>query len=424
MRSTVETASLDREIHLGFTGWTVPAMTTAEQPPAARSPRSLQPARRPADRAPAGWRGWLISGVSVSAVLLGSQTLAASSPVRSDVRLLLPSEGLLAGLGDGLRRGYNLAMEDARRCGAVPPSLQLGWLPPGADPQTPLLAAPSSALLVAPPAAPLAAYGQLAQQLRLQVLLPLQRGQSLEGLPQLRGSDRLWPLLPGRNLEVDRLVQALRQEKIRRVMVVRDRRAESRSLTERFVAGFANAGGVVIGPGSAPMVVAGDDAAALRQLENEADWYRPPALVVIAEPGGQLQEAVRQAQWPPTLMLAWTSPVSGALDVEQIGVHPQSRGPGWAGFAERFQRRWGYEPGVVESAGYDSGLVAALASVKTAGQPGWDLNWLSAKARPQPLCTALKLRAQGGKVRPQAASSAFDLGPGQPPSASLQLSRG
>jgi hypothetical protein len=360
----------------------------------------------------------------VGAVLLGSQALAASSPLRSDVRLLLPSEGLLAGLGDGLRRGYNLAMEDARRCGAVPPSLQLGWLPPGADPQTPLLDAPRSALLIAPPAAPLPAYGRVAQQLRLQVLLPLQRGQSLEGLPQLRGSDRLWPLLPGRSLEVDRLVKALRQEKIRRVMVVRDRSTESRSLTERFVAGFANAGGVVIGPGSAPMVVAGDDAAAMRQLENEADWYRPPALVVIAEPGGSLQQAVREAQWPPTLTLAWTAPVSKQLAVEQIGVKPQSRGPAWAGFAERFQQRWGYEPGVVESAGYDSGLMAALASVPAAGRRGWDLSWFSANARPQPLCTALRQRAAGAKVRPEAASSAFDLSPGVPPSATLQLSRG
>ena len=396
-------------------------MTTAEQPPAARS---LQPGTRPAPAAAAGWRSWLISGVSVSAVLLGSQTLAASSPLRSDVRLLLPSEGLLAGLGDGLRRGYNLAMEEARRCGAEIPSLQVGWLPPGTEPQTHLLAAPRSALLVAPPAAPLPAFGRVAQQLRLQVLLPLQRGQSLEGLPQLRGSDRLWPLLPGRSLEVDRLVQALRQEKIRRVMVVRDRRAESRSLTDRFVAGFANAGGVVIGPGSAPMVVAGDDAEAMRRLENEADWYRPPALVVIGEPGGQLHEAVRQAQWPPTLMLAWTAPVSGALAVEQIGVKPQSRGPSWAGFAERFQRRWGYEPGVVESAGYDSGLMAALASVPAGGRRGWDLSWFNAKARPQPLCTALRQRAAGAKVRPEAASSAFDLSPGVPPTATLQLSRG
>ena len=186
----------------------------------------------------------------VAAVLLGSQTLAASTPLRSDVRLLLPSEGLLAGLGDGLRRGYSVAMEESRRCGLQPPSLQVGWLPPGADPQAPIGAAPRSHLLVAPPAAPLPAYGLLAEQQQLTVLLPLQRGVSLDGLAQLRGSDRLWPLMPGRSLEADRLAQALLADGIKRVMVVRDRSAESKALTDRFVASFANGKGDVIGRAS------------------------------------------------------------------------------------------------------------------------------------------------------------------------------
>lgn len=370
------------------------------------------------------WSRILLGVVSVSAVVVGSQTLAASTPLRSDVRMLLPSEGLLAGLGDGLRRGYGLAMEETRRCGLTPPSLQVGWLPPGTDPRQPVAAAPRSALLVAPPAAPLQVYGVLADQQRLNVLLPLQRGISLEGLPQLRGSDRLWPLMPGRSLEADRLAQALRAEKIRRVMVVRDRSAESRSLTDRFVAGFSNGNGAVIGPTSAPIVINADDSAALRQLEADVDWYRPPALVVITQPGSPLAEALRTASWPETVLLAWTAPVAGPMPVDQIGVNPLGRGLAWQRFAERFQQRWGYQPGVVESAGYDSGLMAALASVPVAGRPGWDLSWFSANARPQPLCTALRVRATGAKVRPEAASSAFDLGPGVPPTATLQLSRG
>ena len=199
----------------------------------------------------AGWPRQLGLVAGIAAALLGSQTLAASSPLRSDVRLLLPSEGLLAGLGDGLRRGYSLAMEESRSCGVQPPSLQVGWLPPGADPQTPVGAAPRSHLLVAPPAAPLPAYGLLAEQQRLSVLLPLQRGVSLEGLPQLRGSDRLWPLMPGRSLEADRLAQALLADRIKRVIVVRDRSAESKALTDRFVASFANGKGDVIGPTAA-----------------------------------------------------------------------------------------------------------------------------------------------------------------------------
>jgi len=363
-----------------------------------------------------------VAGITAS--LLGSQTLAASTPMRSDVRLLLPSEGLLAGLGDGLRRGYSVAMEESRSCGIQPPSLQVGWLPPGTDPRAPVGAAPRSHLLVAPPAAPLPAYGLLAEQQRLSVLLPLQRGVSLDRLPQLRGSDRLWPLMPGRSLEADRLAQALLAERIQRVMVVRDRSAESRALTKRFVASFANGKGEVIGPTAAPLSLQGDDTAGMAQLVGDVDWYRPPALVVITQPGSELARAVRAASWPPTLLLAWSAPVEKPLTVEQIGVNPLSRGPGWTSFAQRFEQRWGYKPGVVESAGYDSGLMSSLASVQAGGRSGWDLQWFSANAKPQPLCTALQLRAQGAKVRPQGASSQFDLGPAVPPSAQLQLSRG
>ena len=396
-------------------------MTTTEQASTALRPalRALAAVEQPQ---PIG-SGRVVTGLVIAAVLLGSQTLAASAPLRSDVRLLLPSEGLLAGLGDGLRRGYGLAMEQSAICGITPPTLQLGWLPPGADPAAPLRAASRSALLVAPPAAPLEAYGHLADQQRLTVLLPLQRGRSLEGLPQLRGSDRLWPLVPGRSLEVDRLAQALLSEGIKRVMVVRDRTAESKALSERFEASYANGNGQLIGPTAAPLAVDGTDRAALRQLVGDVDWYRPPALVVITNPGSRLEQAIQTATWPETTLLAWPFPVTAAMDQRQIGVDPLSRGPGWSAFARSFERRWGYAPGPVESAGYDTGLMAALASVRAQGQPGWNLAWFSANAKPQPLCLALKLRAQGQAVRPMGASSRLDLSPGVAPTANLQLSR-
>lgn len=55
-------------------------------------------------------------GVGLAAVLVGVQSLAASTPFPQEVLMLLPSEGLLAGVGDGLRRGYGLAMEETRAC--------------------------------------------------------------------------------------------------------------------------------------------------------------------------------------------------------------------------------------------------------------------------------------------------------------------
>jgi len=397
-------------------------MTTSEQPishtppePATDLCNSGSLSRR---------RSHALSAVGALGVILGIQSLAASTPLRSDVRMLLPSEGLLAGVGDGLRRGYELAMEESRLCGMEPPTLQVGWLPPGADPGVAIGAAPRTNLLLAPPAAPLEPYGQLADQHQLNVLLTLQRGQSLDGLPQLRGSDRLWPLMPSRSLEADRLAKALLAQQVKRVMVVRDRSTESKALSDRFEASFGNGNGQVIGPTATPLSVAGDDNTALAELATDVDWYRPPALVVITQPDSELAKALRRLQWPENLLLAWTAPVVKPLAVQQIGVSPLSRGPGWSFFATRFKQRWGYKPGLVESAGFDSGLMTALAAVRTGERQGWNLQWFSANAKAQPLCLALKLRAQGVKVRPEAASSAFDQGPGLPPSARLQLSRG
>ena len=372
---------------------------------------------------PLGGRSQLLGAVGVVAVLLGTQTLAASTPQPSDVRLLLPSEGLLAGLGDGLRRGYGLAMEQSRSCGITPPSLQLGWLPPGTDPLPALRNASRSALLVAPPAAPLAPYGQLADQQQLTVLLPLQRGRSLEGLPQLRGSDRLWPIVPARSLEADRLAQGLLADGIRRVMVVRDPSAESRALSERFLASFSNGKGVLIGPSDEAISLDGDDKQAVAQLVGDVDWYRPPALVVITGPDSRLARSLRQAAWPEGMLLAWSFRSDQPGSNQQLGVDPLSRGPGWNRFAALFEQRWGYRPGLVESAGYDTGMIAALASVSADGRPGWDLQWFSARARPLPLCEALEQRRSGASVRPEGTTSRLDLSPGVSPGADLRLSR-
>ena len=397
-------------------------MTTAEQA-TGRAPVLSPPALAAGVGRSKPGSGRLGTAIAVAAVLVGTQTLAASGPLGADVRLLLPSEGLLAGLGDGLRRGYGLAMQHSAICGTRPPTLELGWLPPGADPSAAIRASARSALLVAPPAAPLEAYGPLAEQQRLTVLLPLQRGRSLEGLPQLRGSDRLWPLVPGRSLEADRLAQALLSDGLRRVMVVRDRSAESRALGERFVNSYANGNGQVIGPTGAAIALQPDDQAALRQLAEDVDWYRPPALVVITSPGSALEQAIRRTPWPETTLLAWPFPVGAAMAQRQIGVDPLSRGPGWGAFARSFERRWGYRPGLVESAGYDTGLMAALAAVPAQGQRGWGLQWFNANAKAQPLCRALRLRRQGASVRPLAATSRLDLSAAVPPTANLQISR-
>ncbi len=365
----------------------------------------------------------LLQATGLAAALLGSQSLAASSPQAADVRLLLPSEGQLAGIGDGLRRGYSLAMEQSRACGLRPPSLQLGWLPPGADPGPALARMARAPLLVAPPAAPLATSGQLAEQQRLTVLLPLQRGGSLERLPELPGSDLLWPVVPGRSLETDRLARGLLDDRRSRVMAVHDGSAEAQSLADRFSSSFRNGSGQLLGPTQEPMALDGGSAAALEQLAADVAWYSPQALVVFTRPGSALARAVQRRPWPEGLVIAWPFPAGPALANAQLGVDPLSRGEGWPVFERQFQQRWGYRPGVVESAGYDTGQLAALASVRSGSKAGWNLNWFNAKAEPLPLCSALKLRARVAAVRPRGAGSRLDLSPGQPPTADLRLSQ-
>jgi hypothetical protein len=269
----------------------------------------------------------------------------------------------------------------------------------------------------------LQAFGLLAEQRRLTVLLPLQRGRSLEGLPQLRGSDRLWPIVPARSLEVDRLAEALLADGVRRVMVVRDPGAEARALGERFVTTFSNGRGAVIGATGEPISIDGADPDAMRQLGGDVDWYRPPALVAITSANSVLARSIETQTWPAGLVLAWPFRVGRSLAQPQLGVDPLSRGPGWPAFAQRFQERWGYSPGLVESAGYDSGQIAALASVSAGGRQGWDLHWFKASARSLPLCAALEQRRRGAAVRPAGAGSRLDISPGVSPTASLQLSR-
>jgi hypothetical protein len=169
--------------------------------------------------------------------------------------------------------------------------------------------------------------------------------------------------------------------------------------------------------------VDGNDRAAMEQLVRDVNAYAPRSLAVFTQPGSRLAQAIESTPWPPDLVLAWPFPVTNTLVQRQMGVDPLSRGEGWAAFARAFVQRWGYAPGVVETAGYDTGVLTALASVSSQGRPGWNLGWFRNTAKPQPLCQALHQRSRGASVRPQGAGSHLDLGPAAPPSAALRLSQ-
>ncbi|NBQ21862.1 MAG: histidine kinase, partial [Synechococcaceae bacterium WB6_3B_236] len=114
--------------------------------------------------------------LGVLAAVLGVQSLGAAAPQPGDALMLLSSEGAVAGLGDGLRRGFSLAQEQAQICGAKPTQWSVGWLPPGTNPAKKLRERPLPPLLLAPAAAPLVETGLLAEDRHRQILLPLQRG--------------------------------------------------------------------------------------------------------------------------------------------------------------------------------------------------------------------------------------------------------
>lgn len=370
-------------------------------------------------------QGWSVWGVVAS--LIGVQGLVASGALSSPVLMLLPTGGPMAQANDGLRRGYALAMEEARTCDVQPPTTELGWVPPGQDPRPLFVGRTIPNLLIAPAAVSLLPYGLLAEASRMNVLFPLQRGESVQELPGQPGADQLWPVLPARSLEADRLARGLNEQDQGKAMVIHDGSLERMALAERFTETLTGGKGWVVGPTNGPLEMATADDDAIEQLLDDVSWYKPDSLVVMAAPGSALARAVADADWPANLTLVWPFPVESPLATAQLGVESLSRGVGWSRFAEAFERRFGFQPGLVEAAGYDTGQLTVLAAqtAQTAEAGGrdqaWQLNRLDAKAEPLPLCAALEAVNGESPLAVEGAASRLDLSPGLPPSAEFQL---
>jgi len=86
-----------------------------------------------------------------------------------------------------------------------------------------------------------------------------------------------------------------------------------------------------------------------------------------------------------------------------------------------FQARFGFEPGLVEAAGYDTGQLAVL-SAQVGGDDGrWQLSWLDPKAPQLELCAALKALGSGSPLAVKGAGSRLDLSPGLSPTGEIRL---
>lgn len=366
-----------------------------------------------------GLQRWRVAGVVAS--LVAVQSLAAALPQPGHALMLLPSEGPVAGLGDGLRRGFVLALEDSRRCGLPAVQWSVGWVSPDADPAALLVGRRLPPVLLAPPATPLVETGLLARDAQRQVLLTLQRGASLQQLATRPGSDRLWPVAPARTLEIDALVKSLSDADQLGFLLITDGTSDQQLLADRFLEGMRAQGGVLLGPDATARVVDPLKPEDMKLLGSDTEWFRPSSLVVMTGPDSPLMKAVLKHTWPEDVTLVWPVPPRQRSERRQVGVDEASRGPAWKTFEKSFRQRWGYTPSVVEASGYDAGQMVAL-SAAGRNQPLTDgLKGLDPTLGAQPLCEAIKARQKGRSARPQGVASNMDMKPATPPTATLEV---
>jgi hypothetical protein len=357
----------------------------------------------------------------VLAALLGSQSVVASWPLPGNALILLPSEGAIAGLGDGLRRGFSLAQEQNHLCGAAKTQWSVGWLKPGDDPAIQLQNRRLPPLVLAPPATPLVETGLLAESKQRQTLLPLQRGASLHQLASRRGSDFLWPVTPARSLEIDALVKAMVQSNLRSFLLISDGSSDQQLLADRFLETMRLKGGVLLGTDLQARRIDPNNSEDLKLLISDTEWFRPAALVVMSPRNSPLTLAVLAQTWPEDLRLVWNFAPRTPNKQVQLGVEEISRGPGWKSFDSAFKKRYGYTPGTVEAAGYDSGQLVALSVIPTKNSATNGMAGFNPARKPESICKNVKLRKGGSAARPIGAISNMDMRAATPPTAQLNV---
>ena len=110
--------------------------------------------------------------------------------------MLLPMGQRDAELRHNFLQGFRLGQASVEACGEPFPQVAWHWTNSGDAPDPQLMPSIDLKLLVAPPSADLRAFAALAHERGLTVLLPYQRGQSLDtlrGLKAVNGSVRLFP---------------------------------------------------------------------------------------------------------------------------------------------------------------------------------------------------------------------------------------
>jgi len=369
------------------------------------------------------------SGCVLLATVIGCQALSASASSRSTVVAITHGDG--GGASADFMSGFALGLDQVRACGVDPASVDWVSIAPGDDPSAFL--GQQVSVLVAPFSADLATYAQLASQRKLGVLLPYQRGDSIESLSELDPEGRLHPVVPPYQQDLNHLVDDLRDQGIQRVMVVADPTDRSADQAERFVSAFQAKGGIVESyePSLVQMLNPGDTAA-LERLVNDVSWKGPQAMVVAAAHDSALAQQLDQAQAsgrfgqsPEVLLRVWLLPHHRVQDLSarswpQLILNQPAHGPGWTDFSSLYSRVRGEQPTLLAASGFDTARLMALSAltpppISTEGTRD-PLGWLAPDQESKPLCDAIGDRLSGKPVRLIGAASDLMQRPGQPPS--------
>ena len=376
------------------------------------------------------WLAWSC----LAAVVIGCQALVSSALPRQRVVVMLPSSPDDSGLRDRFLQGFAIGEASVRACGHPLPTVRWVSLRPDQSPLEQLTHHADQHLVVAPPSADLRAFSALSQHHGISVLLPYQRGESLDTLRGLKGRNKLWPLVPSIEDDVKATVEATLKAGWDRAMVVADPNSLEATLSTTFVDHYRASGGLVESYEPTPVQqVDPTDHQRLDRFRKDMNWSWAGTVVVADQPGGPLASQLRREQrdgafgggapWTPNWVYLSDSDALQDLPQvpwQQLGLEHPARGDNWLAFEQEFSRRWGEAPDLLAAAGYDTARVLALVEVASLpisieGIPD-PMGWVSPDQDAVDLCTAFVRRQRGESLRLKAAASDFRLRAGMTPS--------
>ena len=184
----------------------------------------------------------------------------------------------------------------------VPPR-DVEWRTIGLDYDPAPFLGSTRSVVIAPFATELSRFSRLAQDHQINVILPYQRGASLNQLVPLDPQGLLHPLSPSQQSEIDQLAIDKLAQGWRRIMVVADPADRAAGMAVTYTEAFEQLGGKVESyEKSLVQQVNAGDPSAVNQLIQDVAWKRPAAIALAADPSGQLPRLLDQAQNDGRLM--------------------------------------------------------------------------------------------------------------------------